>query len=90
VVTGIRSHADAVIPAVGIFPNPSAGRVTIDPGINGQFRARIYGLTGTELQSFSLAGRQAVDLSGLRPGLYFLLLLPDAGPPRTGRLLIVK
>jgi hypothetical protein len=59
-----------------VYPNPSAGQITIQNGADMPGRMFIYDLSGSLIQSGVLesGASQAVDLSGMQTGLYLVEL----------------
>lgn len=55
---------------VKAYPNPTTGLVQLD--INTTENVKVYDLSGRELISTTLQPKQALDISGLRNGIYFL------------------
>jgi len=57
-----------------IYPNPAQAVLYMEPCMENGFRYQVYDLSGREVMSGRLldAGRVALDVSGLPPGLYML------------------
>jgi len=75
------------IPEPAIFPNPAQNNVNISHGI--QFNnATIYSTSGKKVNDIILRGdKTEVDISGLNPGMYFVIL---EGKKRTTLKFVVE
>ncbi|MCW3101932.1 MAG: hypothetical protein JWO09_372 [Bacteroidetes bacterium] len=66
--------ANSTVPETRIFPNPSSGRITIEPGA-GIESIRIYDTLGNSLLSSKTNNeRQEIDLGTYSRGIYFIEL----------------
>ncbi|MBA7520560.1 hypothetical protein ES705_12656 [subsurface metagenome] len=64
--------------SIQLYPNPSAGWIRIELTEQIDFRAEIYSVTGQKVYTRSIKnGSASLNLSGLAPGSYFLILITD-------------
>jgi hypothetical protein len=63
--------------SIRIYPNPTTGKITIDPGVLSQepFTVEVSDAAGKVV--LNSAGTLSPDLSALRPGIYFLTMKFD-------------
>ncbi|MCB9234101.1 MAG: T9SS type A sorting domain-containing protein [Bacteroidia bacterium] len=75
-------------PQITVWPNPSQGQITLDPGtIKGPGRVRIVDMRGSLRADFPLEGVSKLDLSHLGPGMYIIQVVAG-GVNRKSRLVI--
>lgn len=60
-----------------IYPNPTVDEINVNAGFE---HAEIYTITGNKLMSFT---KKEVDVTGLTPGTYLLIIYPIDGNPST-------
>ena len=86
IVVGLEWR-DNSIEKMGIFPNPSSGRINFTKAMKGKLF--VYGREGRVLKSMILNEEQSVDLSDMPDGLYYMII--DEGKERfEGTVLINK
>lgn len=70
-----------------VYPNPSQGLIHLD-GFEGEIqRYEVYDLSGRSMQAGSLREKQ-IDVSGLRSGMYFLIIHLESGKWGSKKLVI--
>jgi len=63
-----------------VYPNPTAGRLFVAVGNTAQlFDLQVNDITGNEVLFFKKWDQNSVDLSELKPGLYFLRFISQEG-----------
>lgn len=77
------SVAEVFVPArrnLRLYPNPTTGLVTVSGmGSMKSSLYRIYGVSGNLVISGALDGKNTIDVSSLRPGMYIMNILTDDG-----------
>jgi len=71
--TGTDDVEDGLI--AGIFPNPATDRVFVHLQAQGTFGVKILNTSGQVVQTGSVSSGDALDISGLNEGIYFLQLM---------------
>ena len=74
----VRAVRAAGALAALVFPNPSAGSVTLPAGV-GPVRYRVLNTTGQRVLSGQAQGNDRLDLTTLAPGTFFLELSGESG-----------
>jgi len=72
-----------------IYPNPASTDFTIEGNMQGTHQIKIYSLSGKLLQSLTQNSYQAIDISSLQAGLYFVQIQFENGV-ETIKLLVEK
>ncbi len=78
----------AVTESITIFPNPSAGSVTIT-GISNGATVKVYNITGSKVASYVGIADGGINLSGLSNGTYFVRV-DDGNTSTIKKLIIVR
>jgi len=84
-ITFVRSKfnsLDEVLNGEGdfrIYPNPASNYFKIESNMQGTHQIRIYNISGKLLQSLTQNSYQAIDISSLQAGLYFLQVQFECG-----------
>ncbi len=72
---GVGMHESTLTGLITLFPNPAKGSVTIIPAREMQASILVCNSLGSEVITLSdlhLNGNYTMDLSGLKPGIYFI------------------
>ncbi|MCB0585937.1 MAG: T9SS type A sorting domain-containing protein [Phaeodactylibacter sp.] len=64
-------EAAETAPILNLFPNPTAGLIQLKPGA-GPLQVIVYNAVGQPLLQEQLSGAATLDVSGWRPGIYFV------------------
>ena len=71
----VASRVDLAAQGLRIYPNPTAGELTIDGAIVGEVDVRVLSLTGQTLIATTVTDNaRTIDLGNLPPGLYLVEL----------------
>jgi len=86
--TGLKTSENT---AVGIYPNPGNGKITITLPENGQKEIKVYSLLGSLVYS-QLTDQTSLklDLSNLNKGIYSLRIVNLNNQNTTTKKLIIK
>jgi len=57
---------------IRVYPNPANDKIILEGNLHGTHQIRIYNISGKLLQSHTQNTYQAIDISSLQAGLYFL------------------
>lgn len=72
--TGLNKKLDS---KVAVYPNPATDKLHIE-GVNSEAVCILFSMSGQQVLSHKLdGGQQAIDLSSLPPGVYFLSIKQD-------------
>src|SRR5690606_11268090 len=72
-----------------LFPNPSAGELSLFSASNSLIEYHIYDLSGRELKQGTFTGKLIVPLRDISPGMY-MVHCRTGSANRTERLVIVR
>lgn len=84
--TSIRSQS---VPLVKVYPNPTIDQLYIEAGNNGMYGYKIFNIAGTLVKSEVSSNRPSIDVSGLQPGI-FILIIEDGDNQLIGQAKFVK
>ncbi|MCL1934218.1 MAG: T9SS type A sorting domain-containing protein [Candidatus Azobacteroides sp.] len=77
--TGVEPLATPESNAISVYPNPTTGELRIKNYESGIKDIQIFDLIGNKLPLRMETGRDAVDISHLPPGMYFVQIITDKG-----------
>ena len=78
-VTGVDEMSAAISDGISIYPNPSSTNFIVS-GIEGVASLRVVNSVGVEVMNIQIVGdKQAVDISSLPSGLYFVKVRSSSG-----------
>jgi hypothetical protein len=72
-VTGLRQETRGPVTSVNIYPNPARDKIYFD-ALKGKNNVQLFAVSGQLVLEKYVTNQEAVDVSSLQPGLYFVQL----------------
>jgi hypothetical protein len=82
---GINMPTDS---PVSIYPNPATEYIVIDPNTDGELTLKLTGSLGEKIKELPVTGKTTLDVSSLRPGIYFVTVYDNGHAVYNHKLVI--